>query len=162
MKVNSNLKNLKKNIIVNVQPIIINPDNNQLINKWNEKFLIVNEILETGKTQACYQDVYQKINDLLLYKIPEQINDNFLGLISNHTKKYCRSLIELSNINNFDEFFQSFNSEWNRINDNFVLLRKLMIKFEKKFFSKNLSTQTIYSLCKIYFIFTFMFSQVKT
>ena len=150
MKVTSNLKNLKRNISVNVQPIIINPETNQLINKWNEKLTIINDILESGNAKVCYQDIYQKINDLLLYKIPDQISENFTQLISNHTQIYCSKLIELSNINDYNEFFEKFNFEWNKINNNFLLLRKLLIKFEKKFFSKNLSTQTIFSLCKYY------------
>jgi len=148
MKVSSNLKNLKRNITVNVQPIIINPDVNQLIIKWNEKLNIINDILESGNIKVCYQDVYQRINDLLLYKIPDQISENFNQLIIKHTNQYCCKLIELSKINNFDEFFESFNIEWDKINKNFILLRKLLIKFEKKYFSKSLSTQTIYSLCK--------------
>jgi len=148
MKVNSNLKNIKRNITVNVQPIIINPDNNHLISKWNEKLTIINDILESGNINICYQDIYQKINDLLLYKIPDQICENFNMLIANNTSKFCGKLIELSQINNFDEFFEKFNFEWNTINNKYILLRKLLIKFEKKYFSKNLSTQTIYSLCK--------------
>jgi hypothetical protein len=148
MKVNSNIKNLKRNITVNVQPIIINPDTNQLVKKWDEKLTIIDEILNFGNSKVCYQDVYQKINDLLLYKIPDEISENFNKLIAKHSENYCKNLIELSNINNLDEFFEKLNQEWNKINSNFLLLRKLLIKFEKKFFSKNLSTQTIYSLCK--------------
>lgn len=148
MKVNSNIKNLKKNITVNVQPIIISPDSNQLISKWNEKLNIIDEILKNGSSKVCYQDIYQKINDLLLYKIPEIIIENFNNLILKHSNIYCKNLIELSNLNNYDEFFEKLNIECNKINNNFLLLRKLLIKFEKKFFSKNLSTQTIYSLCK--------------
>lgn len=152
MKVNSNIKNLKRNIIVNVQPIIINPDTNQLINKWNDKLKIIDEILEFGNTKVCYQDVYQKINDLLLYKIPDEISESFNRLIAKHSKICSDKLIELSNLNNLNEFFEKFNQEWNQINKNFLLLRKLLIKFEKKYFSKNLSTQTIYSLCKKFFV----------
>ena len=148
MKVNSNIKNLKRNLSVNVQPIIINPDTNQLISNWNEKLKIIDEILEFGNTKVCYQDVYQKINDLLLYKIPDEISENLNKLIAKHSNIYCTKLIELSNLNNLDEFFEKFNHEWQEINNNFLLLRKLLIKFEKKYFSKNLSTQTIYSLCK--------------
>lgn len=153
MKVNSNQKNLRRNITVNIQPISFTPDTDLLINKWREKLEIVNEILEKGQTNRCYQDVYQKINDLLLYKIPEQINESFSLLIQKHSENYCRKLVELSNENNFDVFFEKFNFEWEKINQNFLLLRKLLIKFEKKFFSKNLSTQTIYSLCKFIFYF---------
>ncbi len=155
MKVNSNIINIKRNITVNIQPIIINPDKNQLINKWNEKLNIINEVLESTQSanqKMCYQDIYQKINDLLLYKIPDQISDNFNLLIANNTNKFCSKLLELSQINNFDEFFEKFNYEWNMINTKYLLLRKLLIKFEKKYFSKNLSTQTIYNLCKIFIL----------
>jgi len=148
MKVHSNIILYKRNISVKVQPIIINPITNQIINKWNDQLRIIDEILEIGNTKICFQEFYQKINDLVQYEIPDEISDYFNKLIKKHSDKFCRKMIELSNINNFDEFFEIFNQEWTLINSKFILLRKLMIKFEKKYFSKNLSSQTIFSLCK--------------
>jgi hypothetical protein len=148
MKLSSNLKTLKKNIKINIEPINFKPDENDLIKKWDEKFFILKEILKNGKANVCYQDIYQKINDLLLYEIPEKIKENFINILEEHSNEISKELIELENIIDINEFFENFNFHWNKILNNFLLLRKLFIKFEKKFFSSNISTQTIYYLCK--------------
>ena len=148
MKLSSNLKTLKRNITVNIGPVLFKPEENDLIKKWEEKLLIVREILKNGKANVCYQDIYQKINDLLLYEIPEKIKEDFLNIIEQHSNIIFKELILLEKIKDINEFFENFNFQWNRILNNFLLLRKLLIKFEKKFFSRNLSTQTIYYLCK--------------
>lgn len=153
MKVSSNLKTLKRNITVNIEPIYFKPDENDIEKKWEDKFLIVKEILKNGKANVCYQDIYQKINDLLLYEIPEKTKENFFKLIEDYSNEIFDELILLENIKELNEFFEKFNSLWNKIINNFLLLRKLLIKFEKKFFSKNISTQTIYYLCKLYYIY---------
>ena len=136
MKVNSNLKTLKRNITVNIEPVYFKPEQNDLIRKWEDKFVIVKEIMKHGKANVCYQDIYQKINDLLLYEIPEKTKENFFSIIEEHSNQTFTELIELANIKEINEFFDKFNLKWNTILNNFLLLRKLLIKFEKKFFSK--------------------------
>src|SRR5688572_7935690 len=135
MKVNSEGRFAKTNLIIKVNNLNYTPDQNYLNEKWRNAIENVKELLEKGNADFCYQELYITINDLLLYDIPAHIVLVVEDMLLTHAKKCRKILNDFATLNNINEFFDNFNSFWQKIIENFVLLRKILAKFEKKFFS---------------------------
>jgi cullin-4 len=143
MKVNSEIRNLKRNIVVTVKKVSEIPDVNRITENWRVLIISMQDILENGNTNICYQEIYQKINDLLMYDIPPSVTITIEEMFSIHAKNIFRFLTELITMSDCSKFFEAFNSIWRNVNNNFSLLRKILIKFEKKFFAIKYSTNVV-------------------
>ena len=135
MKVNSEIRNLKRNIIVNVEKVSNEPDVGLIIDSWRELIISMQDILERGNVNLCYQEIYQKINDLLMFEIPASVSLTIEEMFSTHAKNTFKILKDLAIVQENSNFFEAFNSIWKNISKNFSLLRKILIKFEKIYFS---------------------------
>jgi len=143
MKVNSEIRNLKRNIIVNVKKVSEIPDVNQITDNWRVLIISMQDILENGNSNICYQEIYQKMNDLLMYDIPPSVAITIEELFSIHAKNIFKFLTESITMSDCSIFFETFNSIWGNVNKNFNLLRKILIKFEKKFYSMRISSNAV-------------------
>lgn len=150
MKVNSGVRSLKKNLIILMDASTLNykPNNNVMKEKFKLLIDSVSEILERGNIDICYQELYNNVNDLLLFDIPPEYILAVEELFKNHSKTITKLFIDLVSISNINSFFQSFNSIWVKISNNFTLLKKILTKFEKKIYNRNFGQNGIWCLCK--------------
>ena len=68
MKMSSDLRNLKRELILNFDLKLIDqvPSKEVIDGKWKEILSNVEEILSTGQCKKCYQEMYMNLNELLL------------------------------------------------------------------------------------------------
>jgi hypothetical protein len=147
MKVNSQIRNLKKSLNVHVEPSSYQPDQNFLLSKWKHCLNFIEEILK-GKTNLCFQELYQTVNDLIIFEIPQQVIENFESIIKLKADDTISQLIQCSSNHNNFEFFSQFNIIWSKITQSFSFLQKSLSKFERKYFTGqvNISHNSIWGL----------------
>lgn len=143
MKANSQVRNIKKTLSVQVQPIKYEPSKEMILEKWKGCLALIDDILDRGSVDFCFQELYQNINDLIMFDIPANVVKAIDDLFMKHAKKVSSLLTDLVNISNIDDFFQNFNLIWKKTKANFNLLRKILVKFEKKYFSINGQGSTV-------------------
>lgn len=149
MKVNSQVRNLKKSLSVHIEPQEYKPDQDLINKKWKISLEQISEILKSGSVNFCYQELYQTINDLITFEIPTEVINTFEMLFMKHADGTVKDFKNLMQITNIDEFFLQFNSIWLKITHNFNLLKKILSKFEKKYFSivsNSISQTSVWSL----------------
>jgi hypothetical protein len=149
MKVNSQLRNLKKSLSVHIEPLQYKPDPELINKKWKMCLEQISEILKSGNVNFCYQELYQTINDLITFEIPAEVINTFEKLFMNQAESTVQIFKSLMQITNIDQFFLQFNSLWEKITYNFNLLKKILSKFEKKYFSiisNSISQTSVWSL----------------
>ena len=134
MKVNTQVRNLKRNLVVQIEPINYVPDIKFLNEKWINVIDRIRELLEKGNSDMCYQELYQNINDLILFEIALPVVQTIEDVFLQHSKNSYKHLQDFLTYSN-EDFFKFFNIFWKHITYNFVLLKKILGKFEKKFFS---------------------------
>lgn len=120
------------------------PNDVTLLEKWKKLIKNINDILQTGKCDMCHQKIYIEINSLLIYDITNETIigiDNCLQFFANKT------LIDCIQIINKDNFLDRFNSIWSTVINRFILIQKILIKFEKKAFQSRLNNN-LYNQCK--------------
>ena len=147
MKMNSDLKNIKREIILNfnIKDLYTPPSNQEIVEKWEEiiknlVFILKNEIVDCDSEKKCFQEIYQEINDLLLFDIPKNIIDHINNIIEDFSNKINE---KFKIINKSKNFFEDFNFLWKKIINNFNLLRKIMNRYEKKAFG-NIQKNNVY------------------
>ena len=92
MKVNSQIKSLKLNLSLKVLSYESIPNMKIINDQWNECLISIKEIIEKGTANICYQELYEKINDLLLFEIPNEINIKIYKLFSEQAKNLTDEL----------------------------------------------------------------------
>ena len=148
---NSELKNIKREIILNfnINDLYTPPSNQEIIEKWEEIiknliFILKNEIIDINNNndeeKKCFQEIYQEINDLLLFEIPKNIIDKINNIIEDFSNKINE---KFKIINKSENFFEDFNFLWKKIINNFNLLRKIMNRYEKKAYG-NIQKNNVY------------------
>ena len=148
---NSDLKNIKREIILNfnINDLYTPPSNQEIIEKWEEIiknliFILKNEIIDINNNndeeKKCFQEIYQEINDLLLFEIPKNIIDKINNIIEDFSNKINE---KFKIINKSKNFFEDFNFLWKKIINNFNLLRKIMNRYEKKAYG-NIQKNNVY------------------
>jgi hypothetical protein len=152
MKVNSQIRTTKQGLKINI-PIVEKQINYDLLNKKYEFILTgVDKILNRSFSGTmCYQELYNNINDVLLFELPDEFIRGIEILFIKCSEFAATQLIAVNENKDVFEFFQMFNSFWNGILKNFGLLRKILTKFEKKIFNKNYKQKSIWNLCKLLF-----------
>jgi hypothetical protein len=153
MKTSSQVKNMKKNLIINIEPINYKPNPKILEDKWKFVLNSVNEILVKGDANICYQELYQIIDDLLLFEKSNNNSENiknFEALFINHANNCYQELNTIHTSYSGEDFLNQFNSFWRKISLNFVLLRKILVKLEKRIYSQNYNQSTVWSFCKLF------------
>ena len=131
MKMSSDLRNLKRELILNFDLKLIDqvPSKEVIEGKWKDILSNVEEILSTGQCKKCYQEIYMNLNELLLYDIPSEIIEGMNSILKN----YAHSVLEKFNeIYQSSNYFDNYNPLWQTVIDKFNLLKKILNKFEKK------------------------------
>ena len=147
MKMSSDLRNIKRELILNFNINLIEkgPNKDTLEQNWKEIILSIEEILNNGKCHKCYQELYMNINDLLLYDIPTEIIEE----MSKKLKVYAYKILDtFQEICQKDNFFEHYNPVWQTVIEKFNLLKKILNKFEKKAYG-NFQKSNIHSICKL-------------
>ncbi len=147
MKVNSQIRNIKQNMMINISNNFTKPDPHVLNIKY--KYIIDNigNILTSSFNNICYQELFQNLNDILFFDLPEEFILSIEELFISYSKTSVNNFLKISNISNLDEFFEEFNNIWNNVLKNFSLLKKILIKFEKKYYNRNYKQNNLWSLC---------------
>jgi hypothetical protein len=147
MKVNSQTKNLKQNLNISLPDQIRKPDIDILTTKYKYIIESINEILDIGISKICLQELYQNVNDILLFDIPEEVVLSIEQIFINYANATVNGLGNISNTSNINEFFCVFNDLWSTVLKNFSLLKKILIKFEKKYYNRNYQVKSLWTLC---------------
>jgi hypothetical protein len=147
MKVNSQIKNLRQNLNITLSNQIRKPDIDLLTIKY--KYIIdnINEILDKGISKICLQQLYQNVNDILLFDVPEEIIHSIENIFINYANITVNGLFQISKTSSIEEFFFFFNEQWSTVLKNFSLLRKILIKFEKKYYNRNYNVKNLWTIC---------------
>jgi hypothetical protein len=150
MKVNSQIRNLKQNIIVSINKSISKePDHDILSRKYDFIIHSVDAILNKKFSGSlCYQELYNTINEVLLFTLPEEFTNHVEGLFISYSQQVASQLYAINENKNIESFLEEFNAFWKEVCRNFSLLKKILTKFEKKSFAaKNFKNKTIWGLC---------------
>ena len=148
MKVNSQIRNNKQNLIINVSSRSIKTDLYILNTKYKYIIDTIREILLNSNNNICYQQLYQNINDILLFEISDEFIKDIEELFISYSISTIDKFLKIMHLSNLDEYFQEFNRIWNNVLDNFSLLKKILTKFEKKYYNRNYKQNNLWSLCK--------------
>ncbi len=147
MKVNSQTKNLKQNLNISLPNQMRKPDIDILTTKYKYIIESINEILDKGISNICLQELYQNVNDILLFDVPDEIIHSIEHIFVNYANLTVNGLVDISNSSNIEEFFFVFNDLWSKVLKKFSLLKKILIKFEKKYYSRNYRFKNLWTLC---------------
>ena len=94
--------------------------------------------------------MYSTLNDLLLLDIPSDVHTAIEEIFYNAA---CICSVEFAKIiaqeGDINLFLNNFNSIWKNIEQNFSLLRKILIKFEKKFYGQTLQQSNVFYICNL-------------
>ena len=134
----SELKNLKKNLFLNCQlKEVYNEPNKECIEeKWKEIISNFINILKEGKSNQVFQELYNKINDLLFYEVSTSTIDNIENILKNFSFDIKNKIEEIINLDK-ENIFENFNNLWCNVVNNFNLLRKITNRFENKVYQNN-------------------------
>ena len=146
MKISKDIKNFKNELMLNFDlNEIYEPAPEQYIKeKWEEVLTWFKTMLEKGKSDLCYQEVYMQIDDLLINDIPPEVIKSIEKALSDYSIKIKNILTELVNKNG-EDFFNNFNNLWSSTNNIFNLLRKIMNKYEKLAYG-NIQKNNVYEI----------------
>ena len=134
----SELKNLKKNLFLNCQlkEVFKEPSKECLEEKWKEIISNFINILKEGKSNQVFQELYNKINDLLFYEVSTSTIDNIENILKNFSFDIKNKIEEIINLDK-ENIFENFNNLWCNVVNNFNLLRKITNRFENKVYQNN-------------------------
>ncbi len=123
--------------------------------KWKffeENFI---RILENeDNSSICFQEIYETVNDLILLTIPKSKVQRIEKIIFDFASKVSENLSTINKESlQLNEFLNKFNCFWGKIKKNFILLRKILKKYEHYNVTKNLSNWDTWTLC-IFIFFT--------
>jgi hypothetical protein len=150
MKVNSQVRTTKQGLKINISNVQREPNFVILNKKYDFILQGVERILTKNFSGTmCYQELYNNINDILLFELPEDFVKGVEILFVKYSENTADKLISINENKNIYEFFQMFNGFWNEISKNFSLLKKILTKYEKKIFNKNYKQKSIWNLCKL-------------
>jgi hypothetical protein len=154
MKVNSQTRTLKQTLTVNVNTSLNKGPNADVLHKKYDFIIqgIENILNKNFKGSICYQELYNNINDVLLFDLQEEFVKAIELLFIKYAEGCAVNLLQLGSLENISEYFEKFNFYWNEIGKNFSLLKKILTKFEKKIFTKNYKQKSIWNLCIFYLI----------
>ena len=129
---NTELKNSKNNIVLqfNVKDVFEEPSKEYLEEKWQNITTNFVNILKDGKSQLVFQELYNKINDLLFYEVSQTtivIIENVLVNFAAEIKIKLKEIV----LKNKEDFFENFNKIWFNVVKHFNILRKITNRYEK-------------------------------
>ena len=143
---NTDLKNSKNNIILqfNVKDVFEEPSKEYLEEKWQNITKNFVNILKDGKSQLVFQELYNKINDLLFYEVSQTtiiIIENVLVNFAAEIKIKLKEIV----LKNKEDFFENFNKIWFSVVKHFNILRKITNRYEKKIYG-NIQKNNVYAI----------------
>ncbi len=143
---NTDLKNSKNNIILqfNVKDVFEEPSKEYLEEKWQNITTNFVNILKDGKSQLVFQELYNKINDLLFYEVSQTtiiIIENVLVNFAAEIKIKLKEIV----LKNKEDFFENFNKIWFNVVKHFNILRKITNRYEKKIYG-NIQKNNVYAI----------------
>ena len=143
---NTELKNSKNNIVLqfNVKDVFEEPSKEYLEEKWQNITTNFVNILKDGKSQLVFQELYNKINDLLFYEVSQTtivIIENVLVNFAAEIKIKLKEIV----LKNKEDFFENFNKIWFNVVKHFNILRKITNRYEKKIYG-NIQKNNVYAI----------------
>ena len=143
---NTEIKNQKNNIVLqfNEKDIFEEPSKEYLEEKWQNITNNFINILKEGKSELVFQELYNKINDLLFYDVSTTtivIIENVLVNFSAEIKLKLKEIVS----KNKEIFFKNFNEIWFNVVKHFNILRKITNRYEKKIYG-NIQKNNVYAI----------------
>ena len=141
----SELKNLKKNLFLNCQlkEDFREPSKEYIEEKWKEITSNFMSILKEGKSNQVFQELYNEINDLLLYEVSTSTIDYIENILKNYSSDIKNKIEEIIKLDK-EKFYENFNNLWYNVVHNFNLLGKIANRYENKVYGNN-QKNTIYT-----------------
>lgn len=147
MKISKELHHIKRSLQLNfiIKEQYVAPDLYTLLEKWREMIKNINYIFQAKKCVMCYQDLYSKINALLIYDIPKETLSEIEACLESFADKTLNDLYQTVAKHNF---LESFNSIWSNVVNSFVLIQNILNKFQRKAYCVT-ENDYLFNQCKI-------------
>lgn len=148
MKVNPNIMNIQKSLKININPEkhFKKIEESIIEEKWYVVSTNFMKLLEIGTADISFQELYENINDLLISGISLKYKESLENILKSFAKKCYEKLLNISmNFeNDIGNFLLNFNQYFLQIKNNFKIIRKIFVKYERSFYSNQ---NTLWTIC---------------